>query len=428
MKKRIHVAHFTNTYYPIISGVVRSVSSFREALTALGHNVFIFAQENSDYEDQEPFIFRYPATLDLPLSSKFPLTIPVFPWQDDLLTALKLDVIHSHHPFLLGQVAARKAEDFNLPLVFTYHTRYREYSHYLPLEQDFVKRAIDRWMGDYMRRCQHIVVPSESIKRVVAEDYGIADRVTVVSTGVNLKPFQQADSQSIRQALGWGNDTVLISIGRLAKEKNWETLLNAVVPVLKARDDVRLVLIGEGDQRKALETQAKKSGVAGRVSFTGKVRFQDVPAYLKAADLFCFASITETQGLVTMEALAAGLPVVAVDASGTRDVINSGQEGLLTTNDSAALAQALETILDNPDLAQRFRENALKKARSLDSVHQAEKMVEVYAQAVEDKKANFSIKVDEQKGIFKFSVDEGWWRRLRDFMRDPHLSISEKTE
>ena len=413
MNKRMHIAHFTNTYHPVISGVVRSVSTFRQALTDLGHNVFIFAQHASNYEDNEPFVFRYPATIEIPLSQNFPFTIPVFPALDELLLPpLKLDVIHSHHPILLGRVAANKAEDFNLPLVFTFHTRYREYSHYLPIDQKFVKRAIDRWLGDYMERCQHIIVPSDSIKTMLAEQYGVSERVTTIPTGIDLTPFKTADGHSIRRKHGWGSDTVLISIGRLAKEKNWDTLLAAAAQAMKKHDHIRLVIIGEGEEHKTLEKDAKKLGIAHRVEFLGKVPFEDIPGYLKAADMFCFASVTETQGLVTMEAIAAGLPVVAVGASGTRDVIENDREGLLTDNDSAALAQAILQVCDNESLRQRLIEGAQKRAASFDVITQAKKLLTVYQQAIEDKKAERFVQVDKRKSIFKVIIDEEWWENL----------------
>ena len=133
----MHIAYFTNAYLPVVNGVVRSVQSFRDALSALGHNVFIFAQED-DYEDTEPFIFRYPS-LNLPLPGDIPPALPVSPFVDQLLPKLKLDVIHTHHPFLLGQTAAGKARDLNLPLVFTFHTQYHEYTHYIPLPQEQVQ-------------------------------------------------------------------------------------------------------------------------------------------------------------------------------------------------------------------------------------------------------------------------------------------------
>jgi len=414
----MHIAHFTNTYHPVVSGVVRSVSAFRQGLTELGHNVFVFAQHASKYTDDEPFIFRYPATIELPLSQNFPLTIPVFPTLDEwVLPPLKLDVIHSHHPFLLGQSAASKADEFNLPLIFTFHTRYREYSHYFPIDQKLAKRAIDRLLGDYMEKCQHIVVPSDSIKEMLAEQYGVTEQITTVPTGLDLKPFQIADGQAIRQKYGWGNDKVLISIGRLAKEKNWETLLTAAAEVIRKHSDVRLVIIGDGEERKALNKVAQDLNIAGRVEFAGQIPFGDVPSYLKAADLFCFASVTETQGLVTMEAIAAGLPVVAVNATGTRDVIEHAQEGLLTDNDSMALARAISQVIDDEALLQRFREGAKKRAEDFDIIQQAKKLLDVYHQAIEDKKANQFVRVDKRKRIFQLMIDEEWWDKLLGHQR-----------
>lgn len=407
----MHIAHFTNTYHPVISGVVRSIDTFRQALTALGHNVFIFAQVASDHKDEEPFIFRYP-TLELPLTHHFPLAIPISPFMDKLLPSLKLDVIHSHHPFLLGQAAATKAHELDVPLIFTFHTRYRDYSHYISLNQELVKDVIDVWLGDYMVKCHHIVVPSDSIKQMLADEYGITNQITTIPTGIDLKPYQAADRQTIRQKHGWGEDKVLISIGRLAKEKNWETLFAAAAQVIDRLDWVRLVILGDGEERKALTKYAQELGIADHVEFTGLIPFDQVPLYLKAADLFCFASMTETQGLVTMEALAAELPVVAVDATGTGDVIEHGQQGLLTENNSSALAQAIIQVLEDPDLLQRFRQAAVDRAQHFDMKLQAEKLVEVYHQAIADKKAGQTVKVDKRKRIFDLIVEEEQLEKL----------------
>ena len=403
----MHIAHFTNTYHPVTSGVVRSVSSFRRALKDLGHNVFVFAQTDPDYEDKEPFIFRYPA-LHLPLQ-EYPITIPVSNFVDTLLPSLKLDVIHAHHPVLLGQVAARKAEALKIPLVFTHHTRYREYSHYaFGMPQGLVKQVIDRWIGDYMNHCQHVVVPSESIKQMLTKTYGVSEGITAVPTGINVAQYQQAEAGDIRQRHGWAeDDRVLISLGRLAKEKNWQTLITAVSPIIQEQPNVRLVILGEGEERERLEALAEKLGVAERVNLIGTVPFDKVPNYLKAADLFCFASVTETQGLVTLEAMAAGLPIVAVVATGTSDAVSDGEEGLLTPNDSGALAHALRQLLGDEPLRRRLAEAATRKASEFDLEKQARRLVQVYEQAIEAQKAGFHIQTDTQKPIF--SLD---WRQL----------------
>jgi 1,2-diacylglycerol 3-alpha-glucosyltransferase len=406
MTDPLHIAFYSNAYHPVINGVVRSVAAFRQALMAQGHNVFVFAQKASDYEDSEPFIFRYPA-LELPISHKIPLPVPFSPSIDWLMPHLKLDVIHSNHPGLLGQTAYTKAQEHGLPLVFTYHTRYEEYSHYLRLlPQETVKKLIVRVVGDYLRQCQHVVVPTSSIQQLLQEDYGITERVTVVPTGLDLTPFQQVGpaAAQLRQEMGWGEEKVIISVGRLQKEKNWPLLLTAVAQAMSEHPEknVRLVLLGGGEERVALEVLAAELGIADRVYFAGVVPMSQVAVYLKAADLFCFASVTETQGLVTMEAMAAGLPVVAVRATGTSDAVEDGVDGLLTDNDSAALAAAIGRLLADEEMVDRLRQASVQKAADFTIEKQAQKLVAVYHQAIADKQAGLSVHVDPSKPIFSF--------------------------
>ena len=386
----MHIANFTNTYLPVISGVVRSVRSFREELARRGHNVFIFAPE-SDYIDKEPFIFRYPS-LTLPLKVDIPTAIPISPFVDRVLPAVKLDVIHTHHPFLLGQTAASKAQELNLPLVFTFHTQYREYTHYIPFSMDtvqnFLKSAIDRWLQDFMRRCQHIIIPSESMREILVSEYGLKNNFTVIPTGIELGAYQTASGEKIHRKRNWEKDIVMISVGRLASEKNWPPLLQATALVLKDYPRFRLVLVGDGPERKSLEDLAKELGIRKHVTFIGSLSFSEVPSYMKAANLFGFASVTETQGLATLEAMAASLPVVAVDASGTRDILRHGQQGYLVENDPEALAAGIKKLLANPDRMQRFAEAAHKRAQSFNIEKLTEKLLDVYEQAIYAKKKN----------------------------------------
>ena len=386
----MHIAFFTNYYHPVVNGVVRSVASFRETLMKQGHNVFVFAQQDSTYKDSEPFIFRYPS-LPLPLGD-ISAAIPVSPFVDQLLPMLKLDVIHTHHPILLGQTAARKAAELDLPLVFTFHTQYWEYTHYVPfpqeIVQDFLKNAVHRWLMEFMQKCQHIIIPSESMRSILVRDYGLHERYSVIPTGTNLEPFLNVDGKALRAEQGWQEETVLVSVGRLAPEKNWDTLLHAFAKVQGEHPGIRLVLIGDGTARQSLETLASELGIAERVTFTGALPFEEVPRYLKAADLFAFASITETQGLVTIEAMAAGLPVVAVDGPGTHDIVEHGKQGFLVENHSNALAKGIKKLLSDSQRIKRFSNNALKKAKTFDVNELGKQTISVYEQAIEDKKAN----------------------------------------
>jgi glycosyltransferase involved in cell wall biosynthesis len=395
----LHIAFFTNYYHPIVNGVVRSVASFRETLMKQGHNVFVFAQSDGSYKDTEPFIFRYPS-LSLPLGD-ISAAIPVSPFVDQLLPALKLDVIHTHHPILLGQTAARKASELELPLVFTFHTQYWEYTHYVPFPQEaiqeFLKNAVHKWLKDYMQKCQHIIIPSESLKDYLVREYGLEGHYTVIPTGTNLEPFVSADGDSLRKEKGWQDETILISVGRLAPEKNWETLLRAFAKVLPEHQDLRLLLIGDGPAREGLQTLASELGIAEHVTFVGSVPFEEVAAYLKAADIFSFASITETQGLVTIEAMAAGLPIVSVDGSGTRDIVEHGKQGFLVDNDADALAKGLHELLSDPRQMKRFSNNALKKAKTFDVNQLTKQLITVYEQAIQAKKENQSVTLNAEE-------------------------------
>ena len=397
MTETLRIAHFTNTYKPNINGVVRSVSTFREGLTRLGHHVSIFAQDPpGDYEETEPYVFRYPA-INIP-KFNYSLTMPHSNFVNKLLPSLKLHIIHSNHPLLLGNAAADQAEKLSIPLVFTFHTSYVDYAdgyaQYVPFSQAFVEDIVVEGLARYLSRCQHIITPSDSIKEALAHYAGLTDRVTTIPTGIDVEPYQNADGRPVRKQYGWEKETVLVSIGRLANEKNFSTLLDAVAQVMSQQNDVRLMLIGDGPQREDLEKHTQTLGIAGKVKFTGRLPFEEIPNHLKAADLFVFASVTETQGLVTMEAMATGLPVVAVAATGTSDAVTNGQEGLLTENDSDALAEAIRQVLADQEMFARFKTAAVEKAKTFDLVAQAQKAVNVYEQAIEDKKVGWQFQID----------------------------------
>lgn len=387
----MHIAFFTNYYHPVVNGVVRSVASFREVLMNQGHNVFVFAQADVNYEDTEPFIFRYPS-LQLPLPGDISTALPVSPFVEQLLPSLKLDVIHTHHPVLLGQTAARRAHEMGLPLVFTFHTQYWEYTHYVPFPieaiQEFLKNRVHKWLREYVQKCQHIIIPSESMRDFLVQEYGLHELYTVIPTGTNLEPFLKADGKALRKEKGWEKETILISVGRLAPEKNWDTLLQAFAKVAPEHPKLRLVLIGDGPAKDGLQQLSSDLGIARQVTFTGSLPFEEIPVYLKAADVFTFASVTETQGLVTIEAMAAGLPVVAVDGSGTRDIMEHDKQGFLVENDPDALAEGIRKLLSDPQRIKRFSHNALKKAKTFDVNMLGKKLVDVYQQAIEDKKEN----------------------------------------
>ncbi|MGE0493861.1 MAG: glycosyltransferase [Vulcanimicrobiota bacterium] len=364
-------------YKPVINGVAVSVESFRNSLLAKGHQVYVFAPESPEQLPPERFVIRYPA-FDLPIQ-KYPLVVPISPFADLFIETAMPDVLHAHHPSMLGRAAVNHSERHELPLVFSYHTRYHDYAHYAqPFPKDRVRELITHWLGHFMASCHHLVVPSESIRELVARIYGIEKQVSVVATGIDPARFEPGRKLEFRGRFGWEPDEVVfVSCGRLAEEKNFELLLKAF-SLLPETPRWRLAVLGEGDHRGALLALRDSLGLQARVEFLGLIASSQVPSYLAAADVFCFASVTETQGLVTLEAMASGAAVVAVDASGTRDAVDDGVDGLLTRVSADALAQGLRALLEQPELRLKLAASALDKAHQYRLENQTDKLVEVY--------------------------------------------------
>lgn len=404
----MRIGIFTNTYKPEINGVVRSISTFRDELERQGHVVYIFAPESpgyADYEDSEPGIFRYPA-IRLPVAENYPLAIPVSPHIDWVVPRLKLDIIHSQHPVLLGEEAVNFAKRLNLPLIFTHHTQYEEYAHYIPFNRNIVKTLTREVVRSYLIRNVRIIAPTESMRTQIAEQYPvIRDRLRVLPSPVDLSHFyfDPQKGSDIREKHHLKNTFVFVSVSRLTPEKNVSTLLRAFAQATSGHPDTRLMLVGNGPMRHELETLAQRLQIAERVIFVGAVDYDEVPAYLSAGDVFAFASTTETQGLVTLEAMATGCPVIVVNAPGNRDVARNEENGLVVANAVTELALAMQRIIKDEDLRRQLGEGAQKTAREYSAPPLTKKLVRLYTDAIAAYRENplnykrFSREADEPR-------------------------------
>ncbi len=381
----MRIAHFTNTYLPTISGVVRNVTSLERALREQGNQVFIFTENTGGDPNGAPHVFRYP-TLGRRLPMDFPAILPYSRAIDALLPQLRLDIIHTHHPFSLGHAALAKARGLGIPVVFTFHTLYWEHAHYVPprskITETLVRMVICRRIKKFLPRCDHIVVYTEDLRSLLRSRFDVENQVSVVPTGIDPAPYRRLDRSVLRSKLGWERSRILISAGRLGAEKNWITFLDAGMRAMEQHPELNIVILGDGPEKARLEQFVRRRQRGSQVSFLGKVPFAAVPGYLKAADLFGFASVTETIGRVTMEAMAAGLPIVAVNAMGTRDIVEHHGEGLLTENDPVALARAIGRLLADPHLRARYGHRSARKGRTFNLCKEAQMLLKVYEQTI----------------------------------------------
>jgi len=385
----VKIAVFTDSYQPYVSGVVRSIDTFGAELLEMGHEVYIFGPryyhqaqgKPSSRPDRPPAlrVFRF-WSIPVPTYRGFTVPVPISMQAEALLAELGIDIIHAHSPFMMGVMAAVLARRRKVPLVFTHHTMYHEYVHYVPGVRTVLRQFMLRYVAAYCKRSDLVIAPTPQIRDFITETYRIGHKpVKVIPTGIPVDDYCDGNRQWLRARLGIGPDErVLIFVGRLGREKNVAFLLDALRHVRDVRDGVHLVLVGDGPDRPRLERLARDMGLARWVHFTGTFSREDVIHAFHGADLFVIASTTETQGLATLEAMAAGLPVVGVDAPGTHDMVQNGVQGLLRGENPREFAQAVLELLNDPAKYQRFAGRARQRAESLSSREMARRLVGAY--------------------------------------------------
>jgi glycosyltransferase involved in cell wall biosynthesis len=374
----LRIGIFTDSYKPYTSGVVTSITTFRDELTRLGHEVHIFAPSYPHYQDEEPNVYRF-YSVPSPTNTDFTLAIPIYPGLGTLVKHLRLDIIHVHSPMIMGRVGLRYARKYNIPLVFTYHTRYDQYVHYVPVAQDLAKEVTIKYSRTFCNHCDHIITPSEDIRTIIRENE-VRKPVTVIPTGIPLQKFENGDSGWLRDNFDIPPENkILLFVGRLSKEKNLDFLIETFRIIKDQIPRTSLVLTAQGPLEDELKTLCLQLGLSFQdVVFTGAVPYDTLGNVYHSADLFVFSSLTETQGLVLTEAMACGLPVVAVRASGVQDMVDDGVDGILTNLDTEELASAVCRVLSDDILYQHLQKNALLKAESLSARSMALRLEDIY--------------------------------------------------
>ncbi|MDP9018598.1 MAG: glycosyltransferase, partial [Candidatus Eremiobacteraeota bacterium] len=342
-----------------------------EGLRDRGHDVYLFAPKAPGYDEEDGPTFRMPS-LPLPVDTPYRLTIPLVSRRNLKSVIKRLSVIHAHSPFVTGWMAVTYARRFHIPLVYTYHTQLEQYAHYVPFDAATTRRAASTLTRMYANAADAVIVPTAAMREHLLE-VGVTARIDVVPSGIDVDFYAAGlRTDTTRALLGAvEGDRVALFVGRLAREKNAELLLLALAQISDPR--LKLALVGDGPAREWLELRAQELGVSGRVAFTGEVARADLPAVYASADAFVFPSVSETQGLVLAEALAAGCNIIAVDTPQARDVLS--ENGDFVPNDATVLAQALERMMP-PTSEQRAR--AQQAAQRFGAGLQTERILSVY--------------------------------------------------
>jgi 1,2-diacylglycerol 3-alpha-glucosyltransferase len=378
----MRVLFISDVYYPRVNGVSTSINTFRADLGAAGiETVLVAPGYGSLQETLDPSVIRV-ASSRIPRDPEDrrmrwgPLREALLP-----LETQRFDVVHIHTPFLAHYAGVRFARRTGIPVIATYHTFFEEYlHHYVPLLPRSLGRPLARrYTRSQCAQLAAIVAPSEPMRQLL-RDYGVSTRIEVIPTGLPADRFVPGDGASFRQSFGIPlNRPLLLYVGRVAHEKNIEFLLHSFVALRRTRPDAMLAIAGEGPARPALQSLARELGIMQSLYFIGYLNREHALAdCYAAADVFVFASRTETQGLVLLEALAQGRPVVSTAMLGTTSILQPGCGARVAPERPDAFAQIVADILEDPQRAARLSAQARDYAQSWTSAHMSWRLAKLY--------------------------------------------------
>ena len=367
------IAILSSVYLPAINGVVRSIEANRGALEKLGHEVYVIAPKHRGYKDKEERIKRFPVSVRI--KKDYHLYLPFSRKIGRILK--ESDVIHVQHPFLEAITALYRKRLYKKPVIFTYHSKYDEYSKsYIPYigKNSYFRKALRVTVDRFCNSCNYVIAPSEGIKEMLLQR-GIKTPIAVVPTGIELSRFK-ADKNKIRRKYNI-KGILLLYLGRIAKDKNIDALLNVYEVISKKKKNVNLMIVGEIKDKRII----KKAKNLKNVIFTGVISPGEVPEYYAAADLFVSASQIETQGITYAEAMASGLPIVAMGCWGSRDAVNEGKNGFITDSQEG-FAEKIILLSKDRKLRKKFSRESKRIAKRFDVKNTSRKLIAVYKKSI----------------------------------------------
>ena len=372
----MNVAFFSESYKPYISGVTNSMETLKSGLEELGHRVLVFSP-NYPSAKKEKDIYRFPS-----LPSTYPgyrLAIPMPGRTLNILKESGVEIIHSHSPYQLGQLSRHYARKLKIPYVFTMHTLLSQYMHYVPfLPEDILINFTSAYIKSFCNRVDCVITPTNKVSNEL-RSIGVRTRIEVVPTGMDMALAEKADPKGVRYNHGIPKHAkVLLFVGRLAKEKNLDFLLKAFEAIRGDRNDLYLLIAAGGP----MNSELKGRGIRNAI-FAGAVGYPEIFNYYAASDIFVFSSLSETQGLVLAEAMACGIPQVAVAAQGVSDVVVDGVPGFVTKESIDDFAAKVSELLSDDILYLKMSQGSRSNAQKVYSKEAfARKIEQVYKSVI----------------------------------------------
>lgn len=378
----LNIAFFTDSYLPAMDGVVTSTLTFRKELERRGHNVYVFASSERrakrKYRNRKTFLYSGIEFRPYPQYN-----VALFPYSSIFkLKDLKIDIVHAQTPFVMGMAAMMNAKMHKYPLAGSFHTLLNNkqiVQHYYPKNKNLTrltKGALLSYLKFFYRRCNTTIAPTPTIERML-NGYGIRN-TTVVSNGIDTRIFNpKVSGDSVRHELKIkDSEKMLLYMGRLSREKRIEVMLKAAKLLLEKKEPIRFVIGGTGPAEHYYREMANRMGLGKHVKFLGFVDQERLPKVYAASDALCMPSTFETQGIVCLEAMAMGKPVIGANYMAMKELIRNGKNGeKFRPGDYTQCARKIERVLNN---TKYYKSNTIESSKEFSAGKVADKLIEVY--------------------------------------------------
>ncbi len=380
----LRIGLFTDTYAPQVNGVSVSLQMISEGLKQRGHQVTIFAPRFPGYKDNEPNVMRLPSLkyLNNPPIYVAVLGTPRSTWK---LTHEHFDVLHAHSPASVGLLAYLTASTKRLPLIYTYHTSITDYTHYIKFigGTGLIKRAASWFSKASTDLGDQIVVPSPKFQRLLIAQK-VKQPITVIPNGIDLSMFKNVKNPgALRKRLGISADApILLTVGRMDPEKRLEFVVEAFDLIADRVPDAHLVFAGDGGARKNVEEKARATRAKDRIHFLGMVNRAELPDIFHDATVFLSASTTEVHPISVIEAIASGLPFVAVQDEAFEGMLEEGQNGYAVLLDVKKYADTLADLLPDRERLKHFSQHSLELSEKYSIETQVKSLEKLYMEAI----------------------------------------------
>lgn len=389
-KEKLNIAMFTNNYFPFIGGVPISIYRLAGGLRKRGHTVYIFApkypQEN---HEKDKYVIRYNLfTYYKTKIFEFAIVNIFSPKIEKDFVAMDFDIVHVHHPFWMGRKGLSLGLKYNIPVIFTYHTRFDLYYHYIPFFKLLLKNTLShKIIRRFAQKCQSVFAPSNSAKEYL-ENIGVSRHIDVIPTGIDFKFYENVTDEEvrcIRESFVNKNEILLCSVSRLSQEKNIYFLIKAINYIKHhTTKPFKCIIIGGGPEKEQIIETIKVLDLQSIIKLVGSVSPEVVSGFYMASDVFVFSSTSETQGMVLFEAMAGRCPVVAVSSSGIEDVIKNDYNGYKTIEDIEQWSEKVIYLMNNEIELRKMSQNAYEFSEDYSIEALALKASKVYSKAIKD--------------------------------------------